>query len=194
MTKTKWHSKLISLAIAFALVFSLVALVVPAMVVEASEPEEEPVLEKAIICVIPPAGLAEMNIQSIYVDPEQVIQNQQVEIWVSVGNSGESKGTKTVSLYVNGSFENSQTVGVGPGGGQNAVFYVSRTVPGTYTVSVEGRESQFTVLGLGPPQSAPAPPMAVTGMGGGLGTGGIIAIVVVVIALAVGVVVILRRE
>ena len=35
MTKTKWHSKLLSLSIAFALVFSLVAMVVPVNTVEA---------------------------------------------------------------------------------------------------------------------------------------------------------------
>jgi hypothetical protein len=136
---------------------------------------------------------AEMNIQSIYVDPEEVVQNQVVEVWVSVGNSGGTRGTKTVSLYINGALEQSQTVGVGPGGGENVLFEVSRAVPGTYTVSVEGREAQFTVLGMGPPQAAPMPPQASAGFGGGLGTGGIIAIIVVVVALAIGLVVILRR-
>jgi hypothetical protein len=135
-----------------------------------------------------------MSIQSIYVDPEQAVQNQQVEVWVSVGNNGETKGTKTVALYVNGAMEQSQTVGVGPGGGQNVLFLVSRAIPGTYTVSVEGREAQFTVLGMGPPQAAPAPPQASAGFGGGLGTGGVIAIIVIVVALVVGLLVILRRE
>jgi len=35
MTKTKWHSKLLSLSVAFALIFSLVAMVVPVSTVEA---------------------------------------------------------------------------------------------------------------------------------------------------------------
>ena len=69
-----------------------------------------------------------------------------------------------------------------------------RAVPGTYTVSVEGREAQFTVLGMGPPQAAPAPPMASVGIGGALGTGGIIAIIVVIIALAIGLVIILKKQ
>jgi len=151
------------------------------------EEEEEP-------CVGVPSGPAQISIQSIYVDPEEGTQNWPFEVWVSVGNSGESRGTKTVSLYVNGALEQSQTVGVGGGGGENVLFTVSRAVPGTYTVSVEGREAQFTVLGMGPPQAAPAPPMASAGFGGGLGTGGVIAIIVIVVALVVGLIVILRRE
>lgn len=153
-----------------------------------------PAEDDDVFCVVPPGGPAEMSIQNIYVDPEQAVQNQQVEVWVSIGNSGDTEGAKTVALYVNGAFVDSQTVSVGPGGGENVFFLVSRAVPGTYTVSIEGREAQFTVLGMGPPQSAPAPPMATAGLGGGLGTAGIIAIIVVVIALGVGLVVILRRE
>jgi hypothetical protein len=139
-------------------------------------------------------GPAEMNIQSIWTDPAEVVQNQWVDVWISVGNSGGSKGTKSISLLVNGQLEQSQTVGVGPGGGENVLFQVRRAVPGTYTVSVEGREAQFTVLGMGPPQAAPAPPMASAGIGGALGTGGIIAIIVVIIALAIGLVIILKKQ
>ncbi len=147
-----------------------------------------------ILCETVLDGPAEISIQSVFANPEQAVQNQIVEVWVSVGNSGDTEGTKTVALYVNGAWVASQTVSVGPGGGENVLFLVSRAVPGTYTASIEGRETQFTVLGMGPPQSAPAPPMAVAGLGGGLGTGGIIAIIVIVLALGIGLVVILRRE
>jgi hypothetical protein len=150
--------------------------------------EEEPPCEGVT------GGPPEMNIQSIWTDPAEVVQNQWVDVWISVGNSGGSTGTKSVSLLINGQPEQSQTVGVGPGGGENVLFQVRRAIPGTYTVSVEGREAQFTVLGMGPPQAAPAPPMASAGIGGALGTGGIIAIIVVIIALAIGLVIILKKQ
>jgi len=151
--------------------------------------------EEGVSCVTPPGGDAEMSIQNISVNGEEFVQTQEIEVTVSVGNSGGTEGAKTVSLYINGVFEDSQSVTVGPGSGQNVLFrVVGRVVPGTYTVSVEGREAQFTVLGMGPPQSAPAPPMAVAGLGGGLGTAGMIAIIVVIVALGIGLVVILRRE
>jgi len=150
--------------------------------------------EDDVSCVTPPGGDAEMSIQHISLSGEEFVQNQEIEATVSVGNSGGKKGSKTVALYVNGVLEASDSVTVGPGSGQNVLFRFSRAVPGTYTVSVEGREAQFTVLGMGPPQAAPAPPMAVAGLGGGLGTGGIVAIIVVIVALGIGLVVILRRE
>ena len=151
-------------------------------------------LEEDVTCVTPPGGDAKMSIQGICLNGEEFVQNQEIEATVSVGNSGGTKGSKTVALYVNGVLEASDSVTVGPGSGQNVLFLFSRAVPGTYTVSVEGREAQFTVLGMGPPQAAPAPPMAVAGLGGGLGTGGIVAIIVVIVALGIGLVVILRRE
>jgi hypothetical protein len=160
------------------------------------EPEEDEVTPDTVVCDVPSVtdGPPQMSIQSVFTNPEQAVQNQMIEVWVSVGNSGDTEGTKTVALYVNGAWVDSQTVSVGPGGGENVLFWVSRAVPGTYTASVEGRETQFTVLGMGPPQSAPAPPMAVAGLGGGLGTGGIIAIIVIVLAIGIGLVIILRRE
>jgi len=151
--------------------------------------------EEGVSCVVEPGTPAEMSIQNISVNGEEFVQTQEIEVTVSVGNSGGTEGSKTVALYVNGVYEDSQSVSVGPGSGQNVLFrVVGRAVPGTYTVSVEGREAQFTVLGMGPPQAAPAPPMAVAGVGGGLGTGGIVAIIVVIVALGIGLVFILRRE
>jgi hypothetical protein len=161
---------------------------------QGEEPDVVVVEEDEKKCPAVVEGPAEMNIQSIWTDPAEVVQNQWVDVWISVGNSGGSKGTKSISLLVNGQLEQSQTVGVGPGGGENVLFQVRRAVPGTYTVSVEGREAQFTVLGMGPPQAAPAPPMASAGIGGALGTGGIIAIIVVIIALAIGLVIILKKQ
>ena len=159
-------------------------------------PEEDEVSPDTVVCDVPSVtdGPPQMSIQNVLTIPENGVQNQMFEVWVSVGNSGDTEGTKTVALYVNGAWVDSQTVSVGPGGGENVLFWVSRAVPGTYTASIEGREAQFTVLGTGPPQSAPAPPTAAAGLGGGLGTGGIIAIIVIVLAIGIGLVVILRRE
>ncbi len=150
--------------------------------------------EDDVECLVLPGDPPEMSIQSLFIDPVEGPQNWPFEVFVNIGNSGGSEGAKTVSIYVNGVWEGSQSVTVGPGSGQNVLFLVERAVPGTYTVSVEGRETQFTVLGMGPPQPAPAPPLAVAGFSGGLGTGGIVAIIVIVIAIGIGLVVLLRRE
>jgi len=127
-----------------------------------------------------PARLAAFN---MLVSPGQVLPNQQVEISVNIGNSGGLAGTREVNLYINGHFEDSQTVTVPAGSTSVVLFTVARADPGTYYVSVDGHEGQFTVMGT------PS-----THWGGPIGTGGIIAIIVVVIALAVGLVFVFRRQ
>jgi len=66
------------------------------------EPEDEDIIvpEEEVVCVAPVAEPAQMSIQNIYCDPEQATQNIQVEVWVSVGNSGGTKGTKSVGYML----------------------------------------------------------------------------------------------
>jgi len=127
-----------------------------------------------------PAKLVASN---MLVSPGQVHPNQQIEISINIGNTGGTAGTHEVNLYINGHFEDNQTVTVPAGSTQLVVFTVTRADPGTYYVSVDGHEGQFSVVGDAP-----------THWGGPLGTGGIIAIIVVVIALVLGLVLIFRRQ
>ena len=141
-----------------------------------AEPDEEREREDAP----DPARLAAFN---MLVSPGQVLPNQHVEISINIGNSGGLAGTREVNLYINSHFEDNQTVTVPAGSTSVVLFTVTKSQPGTYHVSVDGHEGQFTVVGGQPGH-----------WGGPLGTGGIIAIIVVVIALALGLVFVFRRR
>lgn len=126
---------------------------------------------------------ANLKASHLFISPEQVAPNQEVEISINIGNDGGTAGTHSVALYINGNLEDSQTVSVSPGSAKNVVFRATKSEPGTYQVLLEGNEGQFTVTGT-----------ADSHWGGPLGTGGIIAIVVFVVALVLGLFFILRRE
>ena len=138
-----------------------------------------------------PLEPAKMSVSYLDIAPTQVHLNQVVRISGNVCNQGEEDGTKTVTLMVNGHAEQSQTVGVSGGSCKLVVFSVSKALPGTYQVSVDGMQGQFSVLG--PPRivlADTAPPQQDTG----LGTAGILAIVVVGIVLIIALVLILKKE
>lgn len=140
---------------------------------------------------VSPLEPAKMSVSYLDIAPTQVHLNQVVRISANVCNQGEEDGTKTVTLMVNGHAEQSQTVGVSGGSCKLVVFSVSKALPGTYQVSVDGMQGQFSVLG--PPRlvlADTAPPQQDTG----LGTAGILAIVVVGIVLIIALVLILKKE
>ncbi len=135
----------------------------------------------AVRKVVEPASFSASYLQ---ISPSQVSPNQPVTISVNITNTGGTSGSHTVTLYINGNAEQSQTVSVSPDSTQNVVFTVTKATPGTYSVVVEGQSGQFVVVAGG----------GILGVGGagGLGTGGLIAIIVVVLALIVGLI-FLRR-
>jgi len=90
---------------------------------------------------------------------------------------------------VNGVAEQSQSVAVSGGACQTVVFYVSRAVPGTYQVSIDGMQSQFSVLAPRTVQAS-VPSQQDTG----LGTAGLVAIIVVGLALIGSLVVLFKRS
>jgi hypothetical protein len=132
---------------------------------------------------------AKMLVSYLNVDPQQVLPGQEVTVSANICNSGEEDGTKTASMAVNGVAEQSQTVGVSGGSCQQVSFRVTRAVPGTYQVSVDGMVGQFSVLAPRTVQAS-VPSQQETG----LGTAGIAAIVAVGIALAIALVVLLKKE
>jgi len=121
------------------------------------------------------------------VSPQQVLPDQEVEISINIANHGGESGAHNVALFINGYVEQSQTVSVSPGSARLVVFRISKTVPGTYQVSMEGAQGQFIVLDISESTAQPA----ATG-GGGLGTAGIVTIVIIVLALIVAIVFIFR--
>jgi len=132
---------------------------------------------------------ADLGVSYLLVDPVQVLPNQEVTVSANVCNQGEERGSKTVSLMVNGVAEQSQTVGVSGGSCQQVTFRLSRAVPGTYQVAIDGMAGEFSVLAPLTVQAS-VPSQQDTG----LGTAGVVAIVVVLLALIAALVVLFFRR
>jgi parallel beta-helix repeat protein len=132
---------------------------------------------------------ADLGLSNLLIDPMQVLPNQEVVVSANICNSGEERGTKTVSLMVNGEAVDSKTVGVSGGACQQVTFTVARAVPGTYQVAVDGMTGQFSVLA--PRTITNNVPSA---QDNGLGTAGILAIIVVMLVLIGALVVVFRRN
>lgn len=121
---------------------------------------------------------ARMATSYLIVDPMQVLPGQHVTVSANVCNQGGERGSHTASLAINGAAEQSQSVTVSPSACKQVAFTIVKGAPGTYTVSVDGMQGQFTVV---PPRLAQAsvPSQRDTG----LGTAGILALIVVGIFL-----------
>ena len=147
-------------------------------------PEEEEAAAAGLLALPEPANFAASYMK---VSPQQVLPGQEVQISINIANHGGESGAHNVALFINGYVEQSQTVSVSPGATRLVVFRTSKTVPGTYQVSIEGAKGQFIVLDISESTAQPA----ATG-GGGLGTAGIVTIVIIVLALIVAMVFIFR--
>ncbi|MCK9356208.1 MAG: right-handed parallel beta-helix repeat-containing protein [Dehalococcoidia bacterium] len=132
---------------------------------------------------------AKLGVSYLLIDPLQVLPGQEVTVSGNVCNKGEERGTKTVSLMVNGVAEQSQSVAVSGGSCQQVVFRVSRAVPGTYQVAIDGMTGTFSVLA--PRTVAGSVPSQ---QDTGLGTAGVVAIIVMMLALIGALVVVFRRS
>jgi PKD repeat protein len=132
---------------------------------------------------------AKLGVSYLNIDPVQVLPNQEVVVSANICNSGEERGSKTVSLMLNGEAVQSQSVSVSPGACQQVVFKVSRAVPGTYQVAIDGMTGQFSVLAQRT-VTRDVPSQQQTG----LGTAGIIAIIAVLIVLILALILVFRRD
>jgi len=134
------------------------------------------------------AGPAMIGVSNLVVEPAQVAPDGEVTISADVCNQGAEDGILTVTLMVDGSGQQSQSVSVSAGACRQVIFTTAKSDPGTYQVTVEGMTGQFAVLDPGTSGTI-VPPKSNTGPG----TWGIIAIVAAGIVLIVVVVFIFRR-
>jgi len=155
---------------------------------------EQTITMKAYITIKKPSKQdtvepAKLGVSYLNIDPAQVLPNQEVTISANICNSGEERGTKTVSLMVNGEAVASQSVGVSGGSCQQVVFKTSRAVPGTYQVAIDGMTGEFSVLA---PRTVTrdVPSQQQTG----LGTAGIIAIIAVIVVLIAALIMVFKRD
>ena len=134
----------------------------------------------------PPAPAA-MSAAYLAIDPQQVLPGQEVRISANICNGGELDGSETAVLQVNGASEQSQSVTVSGGSCKQVLFTTAKAVPGTYQVSINGMQGQFSVLAPRVVQASVPSQQDV-----GLGTWGIVAIAAIAVVLVVGLVVMFR--
>jgi hypothetical protein len=93
----------------------------------------------------PPAP-AQFTISSLDVTPERVPPGQPVTVSAQVTNTGDSEGSYTVNLTVNGQVEQTKTVPLAPEAMGTVTFTVTKEAPGSYTVSIGDLSKEFTVV------------------------------------------------
>jgi len=86
------------------------------------------------------------TITGLDVTPEQVLPGQPVTVSVQVTNIGDSEGSYTVNLTINGQVEQTKTVTLAPEAMETVTFTVTKETPGSYTVSIEDLSKEFTVV------------------------------------------------
>ena len=97
----------------------------------------------------PPETPAGFSASHLHISPNWVEPNQQVEISITITNTGGGTGSYTAMLYINDNLEDSRTVSISPGSTESVLFNVTKSELGTYGVSLGGQEGQFTVVASG---------------------------------------------
>ena len=86
-------------------------------------------------------------VSSLSVLPEKVKPKQTVYIFVNVANSGAKAENHQVFLYINGSLEDARIIQIPAYSSENVVFNATKSIPGTYIVSIGDEQSKFVVEG-----------------------------------------------
>jgi len=119
--------------------------------------------------IIPPAPAA-FSVSNLTIQPVEVQPKEAVVITISVANTGDTEGSYTVVLKINGVKETEKSVTIVAGSSEIVTFSVTREETGSYSVTVDGLSASFTVVA--PPEVKPPINWPVVG--------GIIAAVIVV--------------
>jgi parallel beta-helix repeat protein len=86
----------------------------------------------------PPVVLPTVAVQSASISAKSVTPGTPVTVTADIANKGAVNGIKKVTLYINGQVESAQGVTVNSGSTSKLTFNVSRSVPGDYSVYVDG--------------------------------------------------------
>jgi uncharacterized membrane protein len=98
----------------------------------------------------PGAGRPMFNLRNMTITPNQVKQGDPVTISAIVANNGAEHGRYSVVLRIDGVVEGITEIDLPAGTSQHAVFTVTKDVPGTYYVEVDGLAGTFTSIALIP--------------------------------------------
>jgi hypothetical protein len=89
---------------------------------------------------------ASFSVADLSVTPPEVAPLGDVTVTAVIQNTGGSAGSYPVVLKVNGEQEDSREVSVSPGEKATLTFTLAKKLEGVYTVDVNGKTGQFTVV------------------------------------------------
>lgn len=89
---------------------------------------------------------AAFTVSGLTIHPAEISPGEVVTIGVTVTNVGATEDSYTVVLKINDVKEDEKSVTLDAGQRQGVSFSVSRDVPGSHTVIVDGLSGSFTVL------------------------------------------------
>jgi len=95
---------------------------------------------------VSPPSPAQFTITGLDVTPEQVPPGQPVTVSAQVTNIGDSEGSYTVNLSINGQIEQTKAITLASEAMEPVIFTVTKEAPGSYTVSIEDLTKEFTVV------------------------------------------------
>lgn len=95
-------------------------------------------------------------VRSLEVTPEVVKTGEDVTVNVLVANTGETEGSYSLSLKIDGVVETTKELTLHPGEERQVLFNVSREGTGSYMVEVDGKTAEFTVGGALSPEKPPS--------------------------------------
>ncbi|MBL7125286.1 MAG: hypothetical protein ISS51_04245 [Dehalococcoidales bacterium] len=93
----------------------------------------------------PPPSPAEFEISSLVITPTEAVPAEPVIISVNVNNTGESEGSYTAVLTVDGATIETKEVALALGASKTVSFSLVKDIPGTYQVGIGGLTSSLTV-------------------------------------------------
>lgn len=96
----------------------------------------------------PPITPAYFEVTDLQISPSEVLEGEEVTVTASVTNTGGMPGNFDEPLLVNGVAASSKVITLQPGVTRTLTYMVSRSKPGTYSVSLYSANSKFLVKAL----------------------------------------------
>jgi len=93
----------------------------------------------------PPPSVAEFEVISLDIEPPEVIAGETVSITAEIKNIGDSEGSYTAILSVDGATVETKEVTLAPGALETVSFSMAKDAPGTYEIGIGELSSSLTV-------------------------------------------------
>ncbi len=89
---------------------------------------------------------ARLSIKYLNIQPQQAQTDQPVTIYANIANGGDEACNYTVTLKINDRIEDTRTGKVGGHAAVPLKFIITKEIPGTYSVEIDGQRGIFTII------------------------------------------------